>query len=81
MEVAAITLQSLEGTQTPVDPADLVSYFPVLLESGDIWNDVVQQVCNIIYMLLIRNLKSIRNHKLFNKTITFLSGEVHFQIQ
>ncbi|KAK2871384.1 hypothetical protein Q8A67_023911 [Cirrhinus molitorella] len=44
VEVAAITLQSLEGTQTPVDPADLVSYIPVLLESGDVCNNVVQQV-------------------------------------
>ncbi|XP_067289655.1 tectonic-1 isoform X2 [Pseudorasbora parva] len=44
VEVAAITLQSLEGTWTPVDPADSAAYFPVLLESGDICNNVVQQV-------------------------------------
>lgn len=44
VEVAAITLQSLEGTQTPVDPADFASYIPVLLESGDICNNVVLQV-------------------------------------
>ncbi|XP_042588226.1 tectonic-1 [Cyprinus carpio] len=44
VEVAAITLQSLEGTQTPVDPAELASYIPVLLESGDICNNVVLQV-------------------------------------
>uniref|UniRef100_A0A671T839 Tectonic family member 1 n=1 Tax=Sinocyclocheilus anshuiensis TaxID=1608454 RepID=A0A671T839_9TELE len=44
VEVAAITLQSLEGTQTPVDPADLESYIPVLLESGDVCNNVVLQV-------------------------------------
>ncbi len=45
VEVAAITLQSLEGTQTPVDPADPASYIPVLLESGDVCNNVVLQVC------------------------------------
>ncbi|XP_016413164.1 tectonic-1 isoform X2 [Sinocyclocheilus rhinocerous] len=44
VEVAAITLQSLEGTQTPVDAADLESYIPVLLESGDVCNNVVLQV-------------------------------------
>lgn len=45
VEVAAITLQSLEGTWTPVDPADFADYFPVVLESGDICNNVVLQVC------------------------------------
>ncbi|XP_077099155.1 tectonic-1 [Siphateles boraxobius] len=44
VEVAAITLQSLEGTRTPVDPADSAIYFPLLLESGDVCNNVVQQV-------------------------------------
>ncbi|CAM4730494.1 unnamed protein product [Leuciscus chuanchicus] len=44
VEVAAITLQSLEGTRTPVDPADSADYFPLLLESGDICNNVVQEV-------------------------------------
>lgn len=44
VEVAAITLQSLEGTQMPVDPADSSSYFPVLLQSGDVCSNVVQQV-------------------------------------
>ncbi|XP_050977029.1 tectonic-1 isoform X2 [Labeo rohita] len=44
VEVAAITLQSLEGTQTSVDSADLASYIPVLLETGDVCNNVVQQV-------------------------------------
>ncbi|XP_067251752.1 tectonic-1 [Chanodichthys erythropterus] len=44
VEVAAITLQSLEGTRTPVDPADFADYFPVVLESGDICNNVVLQV-------------------------------------
>ncbi|XP_051765577.1 tectonic-1 [Ctenopharyngodon idella] len=44
VEVAAITLQSLEGTWTPVDPADFADYFPVVLESGDICNNVVLQV-------------------------------------
>ncbi|XP_016117331.1 tectonic-1-like [Sinocyclocheilus grahami] len=33
-----------KGTQTLVDPANLVSYIPVLLESGDVCNNVVQQV-------------------------------------
>lgn len=45
VEVAAITLQSLEGTRTPVDPADSAVYFPLLLESGDVCNNVVQEVC------------------------------------
>lgn len=44
VEVAAITLQSLEGTQMPVDPADSSSYFPMLLQSGDVCSNVVQQV-------------------------------------
>ncbi|KAG1970842.1 tectonic-1 [Pimephales promelas] len=44
VEVAAITLQSLEGTRTPVDPADSAVYFPLLLESGDVCNNVVQQL-------------------------------------
>ncbi|XP_051972442.1 tectonic-1 [Xyrauchen texanus] len=44
VEVAAITLQSLEGTQTPVDPTEIAAYVPVLLESGDVCNNVVLQV-------------------------------------
>ncbi|XP_057176534.1 tectonic-1 [Triplophysa rosa] len=43
-EVSAITLESLEGTWTSVDPAESAVYFPVLLESGDVCNNVVKQV-------------------------------------
>lgn len=44
VEVSDITLESLEGTWTSVDPAESVAYFPVLLESGDVCNNVVKQV-------------------------------------
>lgn len=47
MEVSAITLESLEGTWTSVDPAESFAYFPVLLESGDVCNNVVKQVCTV----------------------------------
>ncbi|KAA0703749.1 Tectonic-1 Precursor [Triplophysa tibetana] len=44
VEVSAITLESLEGTWMSVDPAESFVYFPVLLESGDVCNNVVKQV-------------------------------------
>lgn len=44
VKVAAITLESLEGTWTPGDPAESAAYVPVLLESGDVCNNVVKQV-------------------------------------
>jgi len=50
VEVAAITLQSLEGTRTPVDPADSAVYFPLLQESGDVCNNVVQQVMHLLLL-------------------------------
>uniref|UniRef100_A0A673NCK9 Tectonic family member 1 n=1 Tax=Sinocyclocheilus rhinocerous TaxID=307959 RepID=A0A673NCK9_9TELE len=79
VEVAAITLHSLEGTQTPGDPADLVSYIPVLL-----YNNVVQQVkytfryseageiLNVIASVLLGAIKSVTVPIQQELQITFL---------
>ncbi|XP_058644381.1 tectonic-1 [Onychostoma macrolepis] len=86
VEVAAITLQSLEGTQTPVDPADFASYIPVLLESGDICNNVVLQVkytfryseageiLNAMASVLLGAIKSVTVPIQQEFQITFLQG-------
>uniref|UniRef100_A0A671PSM8 Tectonic family member 1 n=1 Tax=Sinocyclocheilus anshuiensis TaxID=1608454 RepID=A0A671PSM8_9TELE len=90
VEVAAITLQSLEGTQTPVDPANLVSYIPVLLESVDVCNNVVQQVkytfryseageiLNVIASVLLGAIKSVMVPIQQEFQITFLTPVLLF---